>query len=153
MAGEGAGALAGDEHAVVGIAAHLTSHTHVFDEEADVAYGVVFALACGAHDGNVALTLGVEVLHGFGLVVGLLVGVVVDERCIVLAVLVAERVAIYDDETNTDKEGGCQLSNGLRFSFGGSTGVERTTVNGRQTTVIYDLQGRKVADTEGLSIL
>ena len=31
-----------------------------------------------------------------------------------------------------------------------STGVEQTIVNRQQTTVIYDLQGRKVTDTEGL---
>ena len=31
-----------------------------------------------------------------------------------------------------------------------STGVEQTIVNGQQTTVIYDLQGRKVTDTKGL---
>jgi hypothetical protein len=73
------GVSAGDEHAVVSVAAYLAPHTHVLYQEADVAYGVVFALACGAHDGDVALTPGVEVLHGLGLVVGLLVGVVVDE--------------------------------------------------------------------------
>ena len=56
---------------------------------------------------------------------------------------------IFDDETNTEEEGG-QLSNRLRFDFGGTTDIEQTTVNGGQTTVIYDLQGRKVADTGGL---
>ena len=59
------------------------------------------------------------------------------------------KLGIYDEETNTDEEGG-QLSNGLRFSFGGETGVEQTTVNRQQKTVIYDLQGRMVTDTKGL---
>ena len=59
------------------------------------------------------------------------------------------KLGIFDDEVNTDEEGG-QLSNRLRFDFGGTTGIEQTTVNRQQTTVIYDLQGRKVTDTEGL---
>ena len=63
--------------------------------------------------------------------------------------LKTDDLGIFDDETNTEEEGG-QLSNRLRFDFGGSTGVEQTTVNGQQTTVIYDLQGRKVTDIEGL---
>ena len=59
------------------------------------------------------------------------------------------KLGIFDGETNTDEEGG-QLSNRLRFDFGGETGIEKTTGNGQQTTIIYDLQGRKVADAEGL---
>ena len=60
------------------------------------------------------------------------------------------RLGIYDGETNTDEEGG-QLSNSLRFSFGGATSID----NGQLTmdnfeNVIYDLQGRRVTDTEGL---
>lgn len=63
--------------------------------------------------------------------------------------LKTDDLGIFDDETNTEEEDG-QLSNRLRFDFGGTTGVEQTIVNGQQTTVIYDLQGRKVADAEGL---
>ena len=60
-----------------------------------------------------------------------------------------DNLGIFDDEVNTDDEG-TQLSNRLRFDFGGTTGIEQTTDNSQQTTVIYDLQGRKVTDTEGL---
>lgn len=63
--------------------------------------------------------------------------------------LESDDLGIFDEETNTEDEGG-QLSNRLRFDFGGTTDVEMTTDNGQQTTVIYDLQGRKVADAEGL---
>ena len=37
-----------------------------------------------------------------------------------------------------------QLSNRLRFDFGGTTSIEKTTDNGQQTAVIYDLMGRRV---------
>ena len=57
--------------------------------------------------------------------------------------LESDDLGIFDDETNTEDEGG-QLSNRLRFDFGGTTDVEMTTGNGGQTTVIYDLQGRRV---------
>ena len=55
-------------------------------------------------------------------------------------------LGIFDDEVDTEE----QLSNRLRFDFGGTTGIEQITDNSQQTTVIYDLQGRKVTDTEGL---
>ena len=57
--------------------------------------------------------------------------------------LESDDLGIFDDETNTEDEGG-QLSNRLRFDFGGTTDVEMTTDNGQRTTVIYDLQGRRV---------
>ena len=59
------------------------------------------------------------------------------------------KLGIFDDETNTEEEGG-QLSNRLRFDFGGTTSIEKTTDNGGQTTVVYDLHGRRITDTEGL---
>lgn len=62
-------------------------------------------------------------------------------------------LGIFDDEVDTEEEGG-QLSNRLRFDFGGTTDIEKTIdkrsslaggkSNGGQTTVIYDLQGRRV---------
>lgn len=58
-------------------------------------------------------------------------------------------LSIFDEETNTEDEGG-QLSNRLRFDFGGTTDIEKTTDNGGQTTVIHDLHGRRIIDTEGL---
>ena len=59
-------------------------------------------------------------------------------------------LGIFDEEVNTDEEGG-QLSNRLRFDFGGTTSIDNTqcTMHNAQFT-IYDLQGRKVTDTEGL---
>ena len=60
-------------------------------------------------------------------------------------------LGFYDDEVNTEEE---QLSNRLRFDFGGTTDIERTTDDGQQTTVIYDLQGRRVAhSTKGINIV
>ena len=59
------------------------------------------------------------------------------------------KLGIFDDETNTEEEGG-QLGNRLRFDFGGTTSIEKTTDNGEQTTIIYDLHGRRITDTEGL---
>ena len=62
-------------------------------------------------------------------------------------------LGIFDDETNTEDEGG-QLSNRLRFDFGGTTDVEMTTDNGGKTMVIYDLQGRRVENpTKGIYIV
>ena len=62
-------------------------------------------------------------------------------------------LGMYDDYTNTDEEGG-QLSNRLRFDFSGSTDIEQTTVSGQQTTVIYDLLGRRVENpTKGVYIV
>ena len=49
---------------------------------------------------------------------------------------------IFDEETDTEEEGG-QLSNGLRFYFGGTTDIEETTDEGQQTMAIYDLQERR----------
>ncbi len=39
-----------------------------------------------------------------------------------------------------------QASNGFRFDFGGTTGIEQITENREQSTVIYDLQGRRVSE-------
>ena len=59
------------------------------------------------------------------------------------------RFGFQEGESDTTAPGG-QLSNKLRFDFSGTTDIEQTTDNVQQTTCIYDLQGRKVADTEGL---
>ena len=59
------------------------------------------------------------------------------------------RLGIYDDEVNTDEEGG-QLSNSLRFDFGGTTIIEIPLLTIDKTQIIYDLHGRRVTDTEGL---
>ncbi len=60
------------------------------------------------------------------------------------------KLGIYDEETNTDEEGG-QLSNRLRFDFGGTTGIGNSqfTIDNSQLT-IHDLHGRRITDTEGL---
>ena len=55
---------------------------------------------------------------------------------------------IYDEETNTEEEG--QLSNGLRFDFGGTTGIQNSEFTIQHSELIYNLQGRKITDTEGL---
>ena len=59
-------------------------------------------------------------------------------------------LGIFDDEVNTDEEGG-QLSNRLRFDFGGTTGIGNSqfTIDSSQLT-IHDLHGRRITDTEGL---
>ena len=59
-------------------------------------------------------------------------------------------LGIFDDETNTDEEGG-QLSNRLRFDFGGTTGIGNSqfTIDNSQLT-IHDLHGRRITDTEAL---
>ena len=59
------------------------------------------------------------------------------------------RLGFQEGESDTTAPDG-QLSNKLRFDFSGTTDIEQTTDNRQQTTVIYDLQGRKVADTEVL---
>ena len=61
----------------------------------------------------------------------------------IIRVFKADDLGIFDEETNTEDEGG-QLSNRLRFDFGGTTDIEMTTDNRRQTTDIYDLHGRRV---------
>jgi hypothetical protein len=57
-------------------------------------------------------------------------------------------LGIFDDETNTEDEGG-QLSNRLRFDFGETTDIEKTTDDEQQATIIYDLHGRRITDVEG----
>ena len=64
-------------------------------------------------------------------------------------VLKMDDLGIFDEETNTDEEGG-QLSNRLRFDFGGTTDIEKTMDNRQQATDIYDLHGRRITDAEGL---
>ena len=59
------------------------------------------------------------------------------------------RLGIYDDDVNTDEEGG-QLSNSLRFDFGGTTIIENPLLTIDKPQIIYDLHGRRVTDTEGL---
>ncbi len=61
--------------------------------------------------------------------------------------LKADDLGIFDEETNTEAEGG-QLSNRLRFDFGGTTDIEMTTDSRRQTTELYDLHGRRVTNIE-----
>ena len=56
----------------------------------------------------------------------------------------------FGGETDTEN----QLSNRLRFDFGGTTSIEKTTDNSQQTTVIYDLMGRRVENpTKGIYIV
>ena len=63
------------------------------------------------------------------------------------------KVVLQDGESDTTAPGG-QLSNRLHFDFSGSTDIEQTTVNVQQTTVIYDLQGRRVeSPTKGVYIV
>ena len=63
--------------------------------------------------------------------------------------LYVDGLDIYDEETDTEADGG-QLSNGLRFDFGGSTGIQNSEFTIQHSELIYDLQGRKVTDIEGL---
>ena len=58
-------------------------------------------------------------------------------------------LGIFDDETNPEAEGG-QLSNRLSFDFGETTDIEKTTDDEQQATIIYDLHGRRIIDTEDL---
>ena len=58
-------------------------------------------------------------------------------------------LGIFDDETNTEDEGG-QLSNRLRFDFGGTTGIQNSEFTIQHSELIYDLQGRHITNTEGL---
>ena len=58
------------------------------------------------------------------------------------------KLGIFDDEVNTDEEGG-QLSNRLRFDFGGTTSIAPSTLNSQLST-IHDLHGCRITDTEGL---
>ena len=61
-----------------------------------------------------------------------------------------DQLGIFDKEIDTAN----QLSNRLRFDFSGSTDIEQTTVGGQQTTVIYDLLGRRVENpTKGVYIV
>ena len=63
--------------------------------------------------------------------------------------LYVDGLDIYDEETDTEADGG-QLSNGLRFDFSGSTGIQNSEFTIQHSELIYDLQGRKVTDIEGL---
>ena len=53
------------------------------------------------------------------------------------------KFGFQEGSSDTTAPGG-QLSNRLRFDFSGTTSIEKTTDNGQQTAVIYDLMGRRV---------
>ena len=57
MAWEGMGILAGNKDAVIGISAYIGSGAQVVDEQADVSQCMVFTLARGADDGDMAFAL------------------------------------------------------------------------------------------------
>ena len=59
------------------------------------------------------------------------------------------KLGIFDDETNTEEEGG-QLSNRLRFDFSGTTSIQNSETINQNSQFIYDLHGRRITDTEGL---
>ena len=62
-------------------------------------------------------------------------------------------LGIFDDETNTEEEGG-QLSNRLRFDFGGTTSIDNSQFIIDNSQFIYDLQGRRVGNpTKGIYIV
>ncbi len=64
-----------------------------------------------------------------------------------------EGLGIFDEEVNTDEEG-VQLSIGLRFDFSGTTDIAPSTLNSHPSTLIYDLQGRRVENpTKGIYII
>ena len=64
-------------------------------------------------------------------------------------VLKMDNLGIFDDETNTEDEGG-QLSNRLRFDFGGTTSIDHSEFIIHNSELVYDLHGRRITDTEGL---
>lgn len=91
------GAGCGDEDAVIGIDAGLNVEAMVFDQEADVAQSVIFALSGRAEDGDRADAFSRQVLDGLGLIVGLLIGVQVEDRGIFSLVFLAEGIAVADN--------------------------------------------------------
>ena len=69
------------------------------------------------------------------------------------AYMLLGEIKIEDGEIDTSAPG-TQLSAGYRFDFGGTTGVDEITDNREHSTVIYDLQGRKVENpTTGIYII
>ena len=90
MACESLNALAGNKDSIIGVAAHIYSHTHIFSQQSYVTYGVVLAFARSANDCYVAQALGSKKLYGLCLVVGLLIRIVVDYIGIANAILLAE---------------------------------------------------------------
>ena len=63
------------------------------------------------------------------------------------------QLGIYNEETNTDEEGG-QLSNRLRFDFGGTTSIQNPESRIQNSQIVYDLQGRRVENpTKGIYIV
>ena len=63
------------------------------------------------------------------------------------------KFGFQEGSSDTTAPGG-QLSNRLRFDFSGTTSIEKTTDNGQETAVIYDLTGRRVENpAEGIYIV
>lgn len=58
---------------------------------------MVFALAGGTYDGDVLLSLGLQVVDGFGLVVRLLVGKAMEDMAVLTAILITQRVSVADN--------------------------------------------------------
>ena len=62
-------------------------------------------------------------------------------------------LGIFDDEVDTGEEGG-QLSNRLRFDFGGTTSIQNSQFTIQNSQFIYDLHGRRVENpTKGIYIV
>ena len=62
-------------------------------------------------------------------------------------------LGIFDDEVDTGEEGG-QLSNRLRFDFGGTTSIQNSQLTIQNSQFIYDLHGRRVENpTKGIYIV
>ena len=60
--------------------------------------------------------------------------------------LESSNLGIFDEETNTEDEGG-QLSNRLRFDFGGTTSIDNSEIINHNSETIYDLHGRRVENS------
>ena len=77
----------------------------IVHEQGDVGQGVVFAAACGAEQGEVAVSQGEAVAHSFGQVVGLLVGI--DDETVGPSVTHggADAVAVAHDEVGGETGG------------------------------------------------
>lgn len=87
-------AVAGYKDTVVGVASYIGTHSAILCQEGYVAKCVVVAFACRADDGYVATALFEEEFYCLCLVVGLLVGRVVDDMGKTSAILLAERVSV-----------------------------------------------------------
>lgn len=101
---ETAVALCRHKYAVIGIHVYVQSRFVVGCQQADVAQRMILASAGSADNGYPVYASFMQIMHGFGLVVGLLVGIVADDGSMAFAPMGIDTVSVtHNPEGDTSR--------------------------------------------------